>query len=258
MTKKHVTRRDLMKYAAMGGVASASMCAGHNAFAAGSGGVLNVIETPHIRYAQPSVFALAGGDSQTAAHHTGEVRVGVGRASGFTATVQQGVTIKIDFEIIVTSIKQDTFDSFKKSVTQTLSKSQQAEMSSATGYSGAANYFATLFGVGFHRNKNFYLQNKTGNYTVTQGNATHEAIAKETYNLKTEQIKLKGSVEAVGVSLIPTQASVFVSTSQFVFSDNKHLLVFDISDQPGFGPIAAQPDGSTAGVETKNPVISLG
>ena len=257
MTKKNVTRRDLMKYAAMGGVASASMAVGHNAFAAGGGGGLNVVETPHIRYSQPSVFALAGGSAQAAAFSTGEVRVGVGRASGFTATVQQGITIKLKFEITVTTISLETFNSYKTSVTNTLSQAQQSEMQSAGGYSESAHYFANLFGVGFHRNKNFYLQNKSSNYTVTQANTTQEAIAKSTYNLKTESIKLKGSVEAVGTSLIPTQAAVFVQTTQFIFNDNKNLLVFNTSNKPGFGPVAAQPDGSTAGVETKNPVISL-
>ena len=197
-----------------------------------------------------SLETVSASETEISTFQSGEVRTGATRATGIEVTVQRNTSAIVNFSISVQTISVDSFNEFRQSLNGFVASEQLSEIERFSNHSSAGFYFASLFGIVFHRDRSFYFRRRNRNAQFTAFSQEQRRLSESVFNLRTETVRATGQLRAVGTSNIPASVSAYVQTTQFVFANNQKLNVFNLTDQPGLAPLALDDAGNqAAGVE---------
>ncbi len=162
-------------------------------------------------------------------------KAGVAVTRGATATIQVDITV----DCVSTQDFKTWFDE-RKSNFSNEQWHKLEENYAAGGFLGGVllGCFGFLFGGGtYNHYKNEHKKQ------VTASDTKQDGFMKSLHMVTNSKVKVSGSVTAVGQSLIPTTAAVFVETTQVDFQDGKSLTVINSS-----APEVADQNGKTGDV----------
>ncbi len=211
-------------------------------------GNVNLLEADGLLFERntPAIALETATETELSAFSSGEVRTGATRASGVCVTVQRGTSAIVNFSIAVQTISISSFNEFRQSLNGFIASEQLSEIERFSNHSSAGFYFASLFGLVFHRDRSFYFQRSNRNAQFAAFSQEQSRMTESVFNLRTETVRASGQLRAVGTSNIPATVCAYVQTTQFMFANNQKLNVFNLTDRPGLAPLALDDEGNQA------------
>ncbi|HBY8809789.1 hypothetical protein [Klebsiella pneumoniae] len=181
-------------------------------------------------------------NSEDTAYSSYEADKGFGNIASVTGRVQKGAKVTAEVNIAMNVVTADTiksvFNTHKSKLDERSRHEVEHHLEENNSCSGLWGFFA---GFRSHRDKTEW--ERETNIKETVSDSEDKEILRDIYNMVSTNVMVTGNIEIVGMSFIPTEASLYVKVCTIDFEDGKTLQVIDSS------PVAFSKDGDVSKVQ---------
>lgn len=183
---------------------------------------------------------------ETAAGETFTYTNGYGQLTKAGVQVQKGATAHADVAITMQLVTVDTTQSWFKEHAQVFTAAQQQRIQEHLDRKDSASAWNAIFawGAAGQHDEN-YFRNVSAQSVTTQTDS-EKTIVQSAKKVQTAHVEVTGTVDIVGLSMLPTTAFVFAQISTIQFADGTSIQVLDQDN-----PAAASASGDTSNVQAR-------
>lgn len=171
-----------------------------------------------------------------------EADKGFGNIASVSGRVQKGAKVTAVVNIAMNVVTADTirtvFNTHKSRLDERSRHEIEHHLEENNSCSGLWGIFS---GFRSHRDKTEW--ERETNIKETVSDSEDKQILRDIYNMVSTNVEVTGIIEIVGMSFIPTEASLYVKVCTIEFEDGKTLQVIDSS------PVALSQDGDASKVQ---------
>ncbi|MGG5837070.1 hypothetical protein [Huaxiibacter chinensis] len=181
-------------------------------------------------------------NAEDAAYSSYEADKGYGSIASVTGRVQKGAKIsahvKIAMNVVTVDKIQSLYSTHKSHLDERSRHEIEHHLEENNSCSGLWGIFA---GLRSHRDKHEW--ERESNIKETIQDSEDKKVLRDIYNLVNTNVEVTGEIDIVGLSFIPTEASLYVKVCTIEFEDGKTIQVIDSA------PVAFSKDGDATKVQ---------
>ncbi|MGU3485253.1 hypothetical protein [Enterobacter bugandensis] len=181
-------------------------------------------------------------NSEDAVYSSYEVDKGYGSIASVTGRVQKGARISAHVKIAMNVVTVDKIQSLYETHKSRLNESSHHEIEHHLEENNSCSGLWGIF-AGFRSHRDRKEWQKESNFKETIQDAEDKKVLRDIYNLVNTNVEVTGVIDIIGLSFIPTEASLYVKVCTIEFEDGKTLQVIDST------PVAFAKDGDATKVQ---------
>lgn len=175
--------------------------------------------------------------SEVSDYHKYEITSGAGQLTKAGAVVRGNVSGRLAVDVNVTTVSQSRMQEFQRTITSTLTRSQQTELEKHRQERGNVGWFWGLFGIGAGKSSDEYQKEKRVDVTIQEDKLAESM--KELLTQEQRACRVSGTFDVKSNSNVPTEVFLYAQMLVIKTESGETLKVFNNT------AIAADKSGNT-------------